>query len=118
MKKILCFFLMTLMIIVSCSKSAETKSTTTTTTDCSGVPQSFLNDVNPIIETNCATNSGCHGAGSLNGPGPLLTYSEIFSARANISGAVSTGVMPLGGSLTTAQKNSIICWISSGAINN
>ena len=63
-------------------------------------------------------NAGCHGIGSLNGPGPLLSYTQIFNARSSIRIAVSNGTMPQTGSLTTAQKNSIICWIDSGAPNN
>ncbi len=86
--------------------------------DCSLVTnKSFSADVNPIIQSVCAI-SGCHGAGSINGPGELLTYTEISSNKVAIRSAVSSGVMPKVGSLTTAQKGSIICWIDAGALNN
>jgi len=88
------------------------------TVDCSGTAKSFSTDVNPIIQATCTTNSGCHGSGSNNGPGELLTYSEIFSSRSSIRSAVASGSMPKTGSLTTAQKNAIICWIDNGAPNN
>ena len=121
MKKNLFFIALTGILIFSCSKSMQTNSSnagsTTTTVDCTGVAESFAADVNPIIQANCAT-AGCHGAGSGNGPGPLLTYSQIFTARVDIRFAVSSGLMPLGGSLSTAQKNSILCWIDSGASSN
>jgi hypothetical protein len=74
--------------------------------------------VNAIIQTSCATGSGCHGSGSLNGPGPLLSYLQVFNARSAIRSAVSSGRMPPNGALSATQKNSIICWIDSGAPNN
>jgi hypothetical protein len=101
-------------VLYACSKSTDT----TSSVDCSGTTKSFSTDVNPIIQANCATNSGCHGSGSNNGPGELLTYSEIFNARSSIRPAVLSGSMPKTGSLTTAQKNAIICWIDNGAANN
>jgi len=101
-------------VLYACSKSTDTA----TTVDCSGTAKSFSTDVNPIIQATCTTNSGCHGSGSNNGPGELLTYSEIFSSRSSIRSAVASGSMPKTGSLTTAQKNAIICWIDNGAPNN
>ncbi len=101
-------------VLYACSKSTDNA----TTVDCSGIAKSFSTDVNPIIQATCTTNSGCHGSGSNNGPGELLTYSEIFSSRSSIRSAVASGSMPKTGSLTTAQKNAIICWIDNGAPNN
>ena len=90
----------------------------TTSIDCSGAAKSFTNDVAPIIRASCATGSNCHGSGSVNGPGELLTYSEIQTASARIRPAVLSGIMPKTGSLTTAEKTSIICWIDNGTTNN
>jgi len=101
-------------VLYACSKSTDTAATV----DCSGTAKSFSTDVNPIIQATCTTNSGCHGSGSNNGPGELLTYSEIFSSRSSIRSAVASGSMPKTGSLTTAQKNAIICCIDNGAPNN
>jgi len=101
-------------IFYSCKKSADT----TSSVDCTGTAKSFAADVNPIIQNSCATNSGCHGSGSHNGPGELLTYTEVFNSRSDIRTAVLTGAMPQNGTLTTAQKTSIICWIDNGATNN
>jgi len=113
-----------IVLLFACSKStnnmsgASSANTTTTSTDCSGVAKSFSKDVAPIIQASCATGSGCHGAGSFNGPGELLTYGEIQGASAQIRSAVLSGLMPKTGSLTTAQKNSIVCWIDNGSSNN
>jgi uncharacterized membrane protein len=103
------------IIITACSKD---KGGGSIPVDCSTVTnKAFIADVSPIIQSSCAV-SGCHAAGSFNGPGALTGYSEIFNARSNIRSAVASGRMPQSGSLSTAQRNSIICWIDSGAPNN
>ena len=79
--------------------------------------KAFAANVKPIFQAKCGI-SGCHAAFSLNGPGPLINYGQISGAAASIRVAVSNGTMPRGGSLTTAEKNSIICWIDSGAPDN
>jgi len=101
-----------LFVIHACSKKPEF------TPDCSGSAKSFANDVSPVFQTSCAINSGCHATGSGNGPGPLLTYLQIFNARADIRSAVASGHMPLNSTLTATQKNAILCWIDNGAPNN
>ena len=103
------------IFLFACKKSVDPA---TNSVDCSGPAKSFATDVNPIIQASCATGSGCYGSGSNNGPGPLLTYSEIFNARSDISSAVSSGEMPENGSLTAAEKSAFICWIDNGAANN
>jgi hypothetical protein len=85
---------------------------------CSGSAKSFTTDVNPVIQGSCATSQGCHGVGSTTGPGPLLTFSQVFNARASIRSTVSSGHMPPNGVLSSTQKNAIICWIDAGAPNN
>ena len=86
--------------------------------DCSGPAKSFAIDVRPVFQASCTNGSGCHGAGSNNGPGPLLTYTQIFDHRGEIRAAVASDHMPLNGSLTASQKNAILCWIDSGAPGN
>ena len=114
MKKVLIFFSVILIItILACSKNSDS-----VTTNCGGIVKSYSSDINPIIQNSCAINAGCHGAGSTNGPGPLTNYSQVFSARVAIRTAVASGTMPQNSSLSTADKNSIICWIDSGAPNN
>lgn len=87
------------------------------TTNCS-TARSYAADINPIIQSSCAINSGCHASGSTNGPGPLLIYADVNNAKITIRSAVASGTMPKTGSLTNDQKNAIICWIDSGAPNN
>jgi len=128
MKKGILAILALFLLIASCSKSGGSGDGGSGggsgggggggTTNCTGVPSAFAANVNPIIQSTCATDATCHGPGSVNGPGPLLTYAQISGASATIKSAVASGTMPKTGSLTTAQKNSIICWVESGAPNN
>jgi hypothetical protein len=99
--------------IISCTKAEdESKSL-----ECDNVPKDFTKDVNPIIQTYC-NQATCHDAGSTNGPGPLTNYTEVYNVRDRIRGQVEAGLMPQNTTLTTAQKNTIICWIHSGAPEN
>ena len=100
------------VILFACGKGAVSYNA-----DCS-TAKSYATDVSPIIQSYCATNSGCHASGSSHGPGALTTYAQIYSARSSIRTAVANGSMPENGSLSNDQKNAIICWIDSGASNN
>lgn len=119
-------FLWSTVLCISCSKSSGTGNTGgggngggggTGGVNCATVPKSFSTNVNPIIQSRCAV-TGCHAANSINGPGPLTNYTQIFNARASIRAAVISGAMPQNGTLSTAEKNSITCWIDDGAPNN
>jgi hypothetical protein len=88
------------------------------TVDCNTVTnKAFAANISPIVQSSCAI-SGCHAAGSGNGPGALTTWAQISAASTRIRQAVASGTMPQGSTLSTAQKNSIVCWIDSGAPNN
>src|SRR4029078_1436014 len=125
MKKGILVILGSFFLIASCSKGGSdgggggsTGGGGGSTVNCTGVASAFAANVNPIIQSTCATDATCHGAGSANGPGPLLTYTQISGAAVLIKPAVASGNMPKTGTLTNAQKNSIICWINSGSPNN
>ena len=100
------------VLLLACSKNNVDY-----TADCS-TTKYYAADVSPIIQSYCATNSGCHASGSSNGPGALTTYAQVYGARSDIRKDVANGSMPRNGSLTNDQKNAIICWIDSGAPNN
>ncbi len=105
-------------LLVACTKRHEDTLGTVSPGSGGGSAKSFAVDVDPIIQSSCAASSGCHGSGSSAGPGPLLTYTQVFNARSSIRSAVTSGSMPLNGGLSVTQKNSIIFWIDSGAPNN
>lgn len=110
------FFVITIFTI-QCTSDESEPVTPPASRDCSTTPSTFA-DANAVISTSCATNSNCHASGSNNRPEELLTYDQIFSFRNAIRSAVASGSMPQGSRLSTAQKNSIICWIENGAPNN
>jgi uncharacterized membrane protein len=85
--------------------------------DCNGAANKFV-DVNPIVQTKCAFSPSCHAVGSTNIGGPLTNYTQIKNKAQSIKLQVQTGLMPQTGSLTAAEKQSIICWIEAGAPNN
>jgi len=125
MKKGVLIVIVAILMAQSCSKSSGSAGGGTgggggggSTVNCTGVPASFSANVSQIIQSSCATDATCHGSGSANGPGPLLNYTQISNAKDAIKNAVSNGSMPKTGSITTAQKNSIICWVNSGGLNN
>lgn len=101
--------------VLACTKSVLDP--VDTPAACDSVAKSFSANVSPLILSSC-TSSECHGSGSINGPGALLNYTNIFAARVAIRSAISAGSMPKNSSFSTAQKNTIICWIDSGAPNN
>lgn len=105
-------------LLFACTRKHEDTLGTSGSGDCSGPAKSFAVDANPIIQSSCAVSTGCHGSNSIVGPGPLLTYTQVFNARSSIRSAVSSGSMPPNGGLSVTQKNAIICWIDSGAPNN
>lgn len=124
MKKNILVIVTAFFILLSCSKGGDGGGGGNGggggggSVNCTGVPASFSANVNTIIQSSCASDASCHGSGSANGPGPLLTYTQISNARIAIKAAVVNGSMPKTGSLTTAQKNSIICWVDGGGLNN
>jgi hypothetical protein len=109
-------FMFAAVLIISCSKT-DSPGGNNHTVDCSAGPKSFATDVNPLIQTFC-NQANCHAPNSVNGPGPLTNFTEVFNARAQIRAQVLAGLMPQNTTLTAAQKNTIICWIDSGAPNN
>ncbi len=115
--------LCSVLFIVACKKESGGGGTTggggstPFTPNCNGAAIQFSANVAPIISSSCAVSS-CHAAGSSNGPGPLTTYAQINAAKVQIRAAIISGSMPKSGTLTAAQKNSIICWIDAGALNN
>ncbi len=73
----------------------------------------FTSDIWPILQTSC-TGNGCH-----------LEYNTRDKAFNNISRnldifweAISTNYMPVTGSLSDVEKNTIKAWIDSGANDN
>jgi len=82
------------------------------------LPTAFVANVNPVIQSKCATTPDCHASGSSNTGGPFTTYSQIKNMSNVIRGQLISGLMPKTGSLTSMELQTIICWIDAGAPNN
>ena len=113
-----------ILVVAACSKPTTGKSEgipppppSPPPSSCSSVPAKFSADVNPIIQNSCAI-SGCHGSGSSNGPGSLLTFDQIKNAASQVKSAVVTKAMPQGSTLSNTQIQTISCWVDNGALNN
>lgn len=123
MKKLFTLSIMAALVtIAACSKSDSGTTTPApgtggTTLNCTTIDSRFTAVVFPIIQNSCG-GVGCHATGSTNGPGALTNYTQIKAAAAQIKSSVESGTMPKNGALTTAQKNAISCWVSSGGLNN
>ena len=107
-----------IMIAICLVQACKKNNDGNNSVDCGGTTKSFTANIKPIVQTSCAFDSDCHGSGSVSGPGPLLTYTEIFNARSVIRSAVASGEMPKAATLTSAEKNAIACWIDNGAPDN
>ena len=111
--------ILSLCILFSqCSKNNNNNNNNNFSVNCSTVTnKAFAANISPLIQSRCAI-SGCHASGSGNGPGALITYTQISAAATRIRASVAAGTMPQGSTLSTAEKNSIVCWIDGGAPNN
>ena len=90
-------------VIISCNK---TSTSATYTPTCNGI-KSYTSDVRPLIQGNC---SSCHSNYS--------TYSQMSASASSIRSSIISGSMPKGTTLTSAQKDNIVCWIDAGTPNN
>lgn len=101
-----------LILVVGCKKDTNPSESA-----CDDRLRSFATHVNPLIQTYC-NQPNCHQAGSVNGPGPITNYTQVYANRVAIRSAVESGLMPQNTTLTAEQKNTIICWIADGAQDN
>jgi uncharacterized membrane protein len=85
---------------------------------CGTISAKFSTDVNPLIQSKCAT-SGCHDAAGASGGSVLVTYTQIAAQTARINQrCVVDKTMPTSGPLSPSEIAIVKCWIDSGAPNN
>lgn len=97
------FLFFCILLFVNCKKKNSTKKYTPS---CSST-KSYLNDVAPLIQSNCVS---CHNT--------YVNYTAIQTSATSIRSVIVDGSMPKGSTLTEDQKNNIVCWIDAGAPNN
>lgn len=110
-------------VVAACSKNSSNSSGaggggSVAAPSCTSVAASFSANVLPLIQTKCATNSGCHATGAVNSGGVLTTHAQISAKASAIKSSVNNGTMPKTGSLTSAEKAIISCWVDAGGLNN
>jgi uncharacterized membrane protein len=104
MTKILGILLVSISLLISCSKD---NSSSSFNPSCSGTAKSYANDISPLIQSYCHS---CHTNYS--------TFAQLSAAKNSVRSVIVSGSMPQGTTLSTDQKNAIICWIDNGAANN
>ena len=105
MKKLAILTLLAVTFFVAaCEKDSTTGSYTP---NCDGTAKSYATDVAPLISSYC---SGCHSEYS--------TYAKLSASAGKVRRVIVDGSMPQGTTLSTAQKDAIVCWIDNGALNN
>jgi hypothetical protein len=76
---------------------------------------SYASQIAPLLKASCTS---CHGGGNPSAGINLSTYSSVKSNANAANGAIQNGVMPPGGSLSTANKQLFQSWVNAGAPNN
>jgi len=84
-------------------------------TSCPSNPPSYLNDVAPILSQAC---SSCHGPDGEESSVPLDTYQDVFQERTIVQVQIESCAMPQGGSLSSAQRSTLLTWLACGAPDN
>ncbi len=109
MKYIACLFILSVLLMACESENEEDLFPP------AGQTISFSTDIQPLIQTNCAT-PGCHRA---NAQSPTLeTYLQIDASKNRVKTRVDQGTMPPSGPLQQSDKDKITAWINEGALNN
>jgi hypothetical protein len=96
-KSLICVLFAFAALMSACKKDNYTPT-------CDGTTKSFANDVMPLFQAKC---NNCHSVYS--------DYAAIYSDQISIRPAIVDGSMPQNSSLSTDERNIIVCWIDNGA---
>ena len=109
MRKCFVYFclILALMSFFSCKKATSSSSNTSSYAPSCNATKSYSIDVKPIIQSNCVS---CHSQYS--------NYNGLNTDKSSIRSEVYSGSMPNNSTLSSTQKDAIICWIDAGASNN
>ncbi len=76
---------------------------------------SFSKQIQPMLNANCTS---CHGKSSPSAGVDLSSYAGVKSNATAANSAIQNGIMPVGGSLSAANKQLFQTWVSQGEQNN
>ncbi len=99
-------FILSTVFVFLFSNCKKNNTSASYTPSCSGT-QSYSINVAPLIQNYCVS---CHSN--------YASFNQVKLSSASIRNSIVSGSMPRGALLTTDQKNSIVCWIDAGALNN
>lgn len=102
-----------LVLGAACSSGASCPTDLPTCPD-GGAP-SWTNDVQPIVQAQCAS---CHSPGGVEPAQPLVTYGDVYARRGPVLDQVYACLMPQTGSLSATDRNALLTWLECGAPNN
>ena len=94
-------------LAIAALSTACKKDSKTFTPDCSGAAKSYSANVEPIIVASCAS---CHNE--------YLDYINVKNDSKAIRSTIIDGSMPEKETLSTEHKNTIVCWIDNGCLDN
>ncbi len=78
---------------------------------------SYSTDVAPIISQSCGVTN-CHD-GSNSFRSTLTNYTGLFNNRLGSLSRINSGAMPKSpGTISNADKQTVLCWLEDGAPNN
>ena len=83
--------------------------------DTTGGQVSYANDIAPLLAAKCVS---CHGTTVANGGIRLDGYTNAKNNASLANAMIQSGRMPIGGSLTAAEKQLFQSWVNAGTPNN
>lgn len=110
MKRIVLSIALLSIIATSCTSTDETIEIT-----CGATTPSYSTDVSPVLQQKCIS---CHSDAMPKGNVSLSSYTKVYANKSATRNIFASSIAHEGVSLTTAQRNTVCCWIDSNAPDN
>jgi len=109
MRNIVLFMVLLSIFAAGCTKDVSTEVT------CGATTPSFSAEVYPVLQQKCIS---CHGDAMPRGNVSLSNYTKVSANKSAVRNIFVSTTSHEGVSVTTAQRNTVCCWIDSDAPNN
>lgn len=110
MSRIILFIALISIFAVSCTSTDETIEIT-----CGSTTPSYTTEVVPVLQQKCIS---CHSDAMPRGNVSLSNYTKVYTNKSATRNIFASSTVHEGVSLTTAERNTVCCWIDSNAHNN
>lgn len=94
---------------VACTKEG------TVAVTCGSTVPSYSSEVSAVMRQCCTS---CHGSGNARGGVALHSYGTLKQNSSGVRKIFTSSLSHEGVSLTTEQRNTVVCWIDNGMPNN